>query len=177
MHTPEGMALPPNVLAELQRDMARLGFVVNQIREIEDTRQKRLEQEPETGHHAMVRQMARVIGIGIETADMLVNEVLSRPQSGGALRWSDGPAARSFAADAHDCIMVRIQTDLPHTSVRREDAPNGELPSDDHADINRRHQTPKLRKGPSRGSSSLRVLRLKALRNTSDARRQAAKLR
>jgi hypothetical protein len=26
-----------------------------------------------------------------------------------------GPAARSFAADAHDCIMVRIQTDLPHT--------------------------------------------------------------
>src|ERR1700730_3824275 len=70
-----------------------------------------------------------------------------------------GPAARSFAADAHDCIMVRIQTDLPHTSVWREDAPNGELPSDDHADINRRHQTLKLRKGPSRGSSSLRVLR------------------
>ena len=24
-------------------------------------------------------------------------------------------AARSFAADAHDCIMVRIRTDLPHT--------------------------------------------------------------
>src|ERR1700730_8829532 len=70
-----------------------------------------------------------------------------------------GPAARSFAADAHDFIMVRIQTDLPNTSVRREDAPNGELPSDEHADINRRHQTLKLRKGPSRGSSSLRVLR------------------
>src|SRR4029077_1290502 len=32
-----------------------------------------------------------------------------------------GPAARSFAADAHDCIMVRIQTDLPNTSVRREE--------------------------------------------------------
>jgi transposase len=79
VHTPEGTPLPPNVLAELQRDMARLGFVVSQIREIEDTRQKRLEQEPETGHHAMVRQVARVIGIGIETADMLVNEVLSRP--------------------------------------------------------------------------------------------------
>ena len=41
VHTPEGMPLPPNVLAELQRDMARLGFVVSQIREIEDTRQKR----------------------------------------------------------------------------------------------------------------------------------------
>ena len=42
VHTPEGMPLPPNVLAELQRDMARLGFVVSQIREIEDTRQKRM---------------------------------------------------------------------------------------------------------------------------------------
>ena len=27
----------------------------------------------------MVRQVARVVGIGIETADMLVHEVLSRP--------------------------------------------------------------------------------------------------
>jgi len=79
VHTPEGTPLPRNVLAELQRDMARLGFVVSQIREIEQARQKRLEQETETGSHAMVRQVARVIGIGIETADMLVHEVLSRP--------------------------------------------------------------------------------------------------
>jgi transposase len=55
VHTPEGMPLPPNALAELQRDMARLGFVVSQIREIEDARQKRLEQQPETEPHAMVR--------------------------------------------------------------------------------------------------------------------------
>jgi hypothetical protein len=54
-----------DTLAELQRDMARLGFVVSQIREIEQARQKRLEQETETGPHAMVRQVARVIGIGI----------------------------------------------------------------------------------------------------------------
>src|SRR5207248_836208 len=39
VHTPEGMPLPPNTLAELQRDMARLGFVVSQIREIEQARQ------------------------------------------------------------------------------------------------------------------------------------------
>src|ERR1700733_9278615 len=55
--------------------------------------------------------------------------------------------------------------------------PNGELPSDDHADINRRNQTLRLRKGPSfavhRPSACSGV---KALRNTSDARRQAAKL-
>src|SRR5512133_1803050 len=34
VHTPEGMPLPPNTLAELQRDLARLGFVVSQIREL-----------------------------------------------------------------------------------------------------------------------------------------------
>src|SRR5258706_2727845 len=79
LHTPEGSALPPNVSAELQRNMARLGVVVSQIKEIEEARQKRLEQEPETEPHAMVRHLARVVGIGIETADMLVNEVLSRP--------------------------------------------------------------------------------------------------
>src|SRR5277367_1314952 len=79
LHTPEGSALPPNVSAELQRNMARLGVVVSQIKEIEGARQKRLEQEPETEPHAMVRHLARVVGIGVETADMLVNEVLSRP--------------------------------------------------------------------------------------------------
>jgi transposase len=79
LHTPEGSALPPNVSAELQRNMARLGFVVSQIKEIEAARQKRLEQEPETEPHAMVRHLARVVGVGVETADILVNEVLSRP--------------------------------------------------------------------------------------------------
>jgi transposase len=79
VHTPEGMPIPPNTLVELQRDMARLGFVVSQIRQIEDARQKRLEQQPETGPHAMVRLLARIVGVGVETADMLVHEVLSRP--------------------------------------------------------------------------------------------------
>ena len=72
------MPLPPNTLAELQRDMARLGFVVSQIKEIEAARQKQLKQH-ETGPHAMVRRLARIVGIGVETADMLVHEVLSRP--------------------------------------------------------------------------------------------------
>src|SRR4051812_10707975 len=72
------MPLPPNAVAELQRDMARLGFVVSQIREIEEARQKRLEQQPETGPHAMVRLLARIVGVGVETADLLVHELLSR---------------------------------------------------------------------------------------------------
>ena len=78
LRTPEGAAVPPNTRAELQRDMARLRFVTEQIRAIEAARAERLEQAPETGPNAMIRLLARVVGVGIETADMLVQEVLSR---------------------------------------------------------------------------------------------------
>jgi transposase len=77
--TPEGAPLPPNTLAELQRDMARLRFIMEQIREIEATRAARIAQHPERANHAMILLLARVIGVGIETADMLVHEILSRP--------------------------------------------------------------------------------------------------
>ena len=78
LRTAEGVPLLPNTLAELRRDIARLRFVMDQIREIEAARRIRLEQHPELASHAMVRLLARVIGIGIETADMLVPEILSR---------------------------------------------------------------------------------------------------
>jgi transposase len=76
--TPEGVPLPPNTLLELRRDMARLRFVMDQIKEVEEARAQRLEQVPQEKTHAMVRLIARVIGVGIETADMLVHEILSR---------------------------------------------------------------------------------------------------
>jgi len=76
--TPEGVSLPPNTLAELRRDMARLRFVMDQINEIEAARLRRLEQAPAEEPHAKVRLLARVIGVGLETADMLVHEILSR---------------------------------------------------------------------------------------------------
>ena len=78
LRTPDGAPLPPNTRAELRRDMARLGFIVGQIKEIEDARQEGLATQPDQGPHAMVRLLARVIGIGLETADMLVHEILSR---------------------------------------------------------------------------------------------------
>jgi transposase len=78
LRTPEGVPLPPNTLAELGRDMARLRFVTDQIKEVEAARLERLEKEPGSRPHAMIRLLARVIGVGIETADMLVREVLSR---------------------------------------------------------------------------------------------------
>ena len=76
--TPEGVPLPPNTLLELRRDMARLRFVMDQIKEVEEARAQRLEQAPQEKTHAMLRLIARVIGVGIETADMLVHEILAR---------------------------------------------------------------------------------------------------
>ena len=78
LRTPEGVGLPANIAEEFRRDMARLALVRAQIAAIEKTRVEQLDRAPDTGPHAMVRLLARVIGIGIETADMLVHEVLSR---------------------------------------------------------------------------------------------------
>src|SRR3954465_2445354 len=39
-----------------------------------------------------------------------------------------GPPLWSFAADAHDCIMVLVRLDRPHTSSWRDAAPVGGLP-------------------------------------------------
>jgi transposase len=78
LRTAEGEPIPPNTLAELHRDMVRRRLVSDQIRQIEDARLERLKKAPSDGPHAMVRLLARVIGVGIETADMLVQEVLSR---------------------------------------------------------------------------------------------------
>src|SRR5438132_14244761 len=98
----------------------------------------------------------------------------------------NGPAARSFPtgqarglkahADAHDCIMVRIPTDLPNTSVRREIRAQWRAPLGSSAD--RHRQTPELcQKAPVAGHRPSACSGVKALRNTSAARRQAAKLR
>jgi len=78
LRTPEGEPIPLNTLAELHRDMVRRRLVSDQIRQIENVRLEHLKQAPSDGPHAMVRLLARVIGVGIETADMLVQEVLSR---------------------------------------------------------------------------------------------------
>jgi len=75
---PEGGSLPPNTLAELRREMAFLRLVADQIKEIEKTREQRLRRAPQQGTHPMVLLLARIMGIGLETADMLVHEVLSR---------------------------------------------------------------------------------------------------
>jgi transposase len=78
LRTPEGSTIAANMLAEMRRDIARLLFVKQQIKEVERMRVKRLEQTHGERRTAMVRLLARVVGIGVESADLLVQEVFSR---------------------------------------------------------------------------------------------------
>ena len=100
--------------------MERRRLVSDQIRQIENVRLEHLKKAPSDGPHAMVRLLARVIGVGIETADMLVQEVLSRnmrdrraiaryagltgsPDESGTKRREKGLRGRSVAVGSDRC--------------------------------------------------------------------------
>lgn len=78
LRTAEGQPLPPNMTLEILRDMDRLRLVREQIAAIEQARLARLEDASTSRSQSMVALLVRVVGLGIETADMLVQEVLSR---------------------------------------------------------------------------------------------------
>src|ERR1700739_2356646 len=93
LRTAEGTPLPQTTLAELRRHLARLRFVRDQIRAVEQERLCKLAVAPaaETkSPDAMVRLITRILGVGIETADMLVNEIFSRD-------WRDRKAVARYA--------------------------------------------------------------------------------
>jgi transposase len=83
LRTPEGEPIPRNALAELRRDLARLRFVEDQVAEIERDRAERIAIAGSRGSkaEAMVATLSRVVGVGIETADVLVREILIRDLS------------------------------------------------------------------------------------------------
>ena len=78
LRTPEDAAIPANTLAELRRDLARLSLVKQQIKDIEATRIESLRQAAGDQRQTMVRSLTQVVGVGIETADMLVHEIFLR---------------------------------------------------------------------------------------------------
>ena len=82
----------------------------------------------------------------------------------------NGPAARSFAADAYDCIMVRIKRSYRIQVCGTKMRSHGELPSDPQRTRTATGQAPFAVHHRSASSGA------KALRNTSPSRRQAAKL-
>ena len=91
VRTPEGAPLPPNTLAEMRRDMARLRVVRAQIREVEQARVERLERAPGEGRHAMVRLLARVVGVGSRRRTCWCTRS-SRAACGTGGRWRATPA-------------------------------------------------------------------------------------
>jgi transposase len=78
LRTPDDSPIPPNTLDEMQRDLTRPALIREPIKAIELACLARLQQAPRTGPNAMIRMLASIRGVGIETAEMLVQEVLSR---------------------------------------------------------------------------------------------------
>ena len=66
------------MLAELYRGLERLALIRKQIKAIEQARAQRLKAAPTRGTNLLVLMLARVLGHGLETADLLVHEVLTR---------------------------------------------------------------------------------------------------
>jgi transposase len=79
LRSAEGEPVPPLSLAELQRELARLDLLRSQIRQIEADRLRRLIEAPEAPAHRMTAQLARLHGLGLDTADLLTSEVFGRP--------------------------------------------------------------------------------------------------
>jgi transposase len=78
LRTPNGEPIPPNTLAELYRDLERLAMVRKHIKAIEEARLKRLKEKPNHGANPLVLMLAQIRGLGLETADLQVHEVLAR---------------------------------------------------------------------------------------------------
>jgi transposase len=75
LRTIEGESLPPNTLAKLHRLLERRRLIGEQITVIEQNAAQAVERDP-TGPNALVLLLAQIKGL--ETAQMLVHEVLSR---------------------------------------------------------------------------------------------------
>jgi transposase len=78
VRTPEGIALPANAVAALRRLMDRFRVIKDQVKAIEQTRLQCMKRDPTDKMNAMVFLLVRIIGMGVETAEQLVREMLFR---------------------------------------------------------------------------------------------------
>jgi transposase len=77
LRTVDGQPLPANTRAKLHRLLERRRLISEQIAALEQDAAQAIERHP-TGANALVLVLAKIKGIGLETAQMLVQEVLSR---------------------------------------------------------------------------------------------------
>ncbi len=78
LRTPEDRALPPNTRTELERDMRAVAACPRSDQDNREGAVRAAAQALQDGSHPMLLLLAKVLGIGVETADMLVHEVLTR---------------------------------------------------------------------------------------------------
>jgi transposase len=78
VRTPEGKSLPSHTMAAMRRDMERLQFIKCQLKTIEQERLRHFEQNPEDPINVKVGLLSRIYGLGLDTADTLVREILLR---------------------------------------------------------------------------------------------------
>jgi transposase len=62
----------------MSNELDRLAFIRAQMKAIKLARLERIKKDPNATTNAMVLMLAKVVGIGTETADALVHEVLAR---------------------------------------------------------------------------------------------------
>jgi transposase len=76
--TAEDKPLPAGALCQLNRLVERLRLTKQQIAAIDNEQRARLVKAPKDGPNPMILILARVMGVGLMTAEKLVREVLSR---------------------------------------------------------------------------------------------------
>jgi transposase len=78
LRTWDGSALPPETQNSLKLLLAQHRLLSQQLEELEETRAKVVEVEKPDRLQGMIQKLARLVGVGVETATVLVHEVFSR---------------------------------------------------------------------------------------------------
>ena len=78
LRTIDGRPLPPNTKASLDRLMGQHRLLSEQLKEIETARERVVAVTDPDRIERMIQTLARLVGVGVETATTLVHEVFSR---------------------------------------------------------------------------------------------------
>jgi transposase len=78
LRTALGQPLPPHARAQIERLLDRLDLVCKQVAELEAQRDQAVVGETAGQAEQMIQRLARVRGIGVQTATVLVHEAFVR---------------------------------------------------------------------------------------------------
>ena len=78
LRTFDGRPLPPKSMEKLRRLMAQHRLLSEQMKEIEEARQQVVMVRHPNHLEKMIQMLVRIVGLGVETATLLVHEVFSR---------------------------------------------------------------------------------------------------